>query len=83
MIEGEKDRQGWLLHVSPAKPELPILRRADFRVTEKTWAQALKADALAALDLIRDEAKKRESDLIIQMIVALRKYIETLWVTPK
>jgi hypothetical protein len=26
-----------------------------------------KADALAALDLIRDEAKKREPDLIIQM----------------
>jgi hypothetical protein len=37
-----------------------------------------KADALAALDLIRDEAKKREPDLIIQMVVALRKYVETL-----
>jgi hypothetical protein len=30
-----------------------------------------KADALAALDLIRDETKKREPDLIIQMVVAL------------
>jgi hypothetical protein len=37
-----------------------------------------KADALAALDLIRDEAKKREPDLIIQMVIALRKYVETL-----
>lgn len=37
-----------------------------------------KADALAALDLIRDEAKKREPDLIIQMVIALRKYLEAL-----
>ena len=37
-----------------------------------------KTDALAALDLIRDEAKKREPDLIIQMVIALRKYVETL-----
>lgn len=37
-----------------------------------------KADALTALDLIRDEAKKREPDLIIKMVIALRKYIETL-----
>ena len=36
MIEGEKERQGWLLHVSPVKPELPILRHGDFRVTDKT-----------------------------------------------
>jgi hypothetical protein len=54
MIEGEKDRQGWLLHVSPAKPELPILRRADFRVTEKTWAQAL-SEAVAEIEALRKQ----------------------------
>jgi hypothetical protein len=37
-----------------------------------------KADALAALDLIHEEAKNREPDLIIKMVIALRKFVETL-----
>jgi hypothetical protein len=41
-----------------------------------------KADALAALDLIHEEAKKREPDLIIKMVIALRKYVETLQLMP-
>ena len=41
MIEGEKERRGWLVHVSPERPELPILRHADFHVTDKTWTQAV------------------------------------------
>jgi hypothetical protein len=36
-----------------------------------------KADALAALDLIHEEAKNREPDLIIKMVIALRKFVET------
>jgi hypothetical protein len=47
------------------------------RAIERTPVNS-KADALAALDLILDEAKKREPDLIIQMVIALRKYVETL-----
>ena len=37
-----------------------------------------KVDALAALDLIGEEATKREPDLIISMVIALRKYVEAL-----
>jgi hypothetical protein len=53
-IEGAKERQGWLLRVSPVKPELPILRRADFRVTEKTWPQAV-SEAVAKIDVLRNK----------------------------
>ena len=37
-----------------------------------------KVDALAALDLIGEEVTKKEPDLIISMVIALRKYVETL-----
>lgn len=37
-----------------------------------------KVDALAALDLICEEVTKKEPDLIISMVIALRKYVETL-----
>jgi hypothetical protein len=37
-----------------------------------------KVDALAALDLIGEEATKKEPELISSMVIALRKYVETL-----
>jgi hypothetical protein len=51
-IEGDQERQGWLLHVSPAKPESPILRRADFRVSAKTWPQAV-SEAVGEIDALQ------------------------------
>ena len=33
-------------------------------------------DALAALDLIGEEATKKEPELIISMVIALRNYVE-------
>jgi len=39
---------------------------------------ASKADALAALDLIRDEAAEEEQDLVLSMVSALRKYLAAL-----
>jgi hypothetical protein len=55
-IEGEKERQGWLLRVNPTKSELPILRSADFRLTEKTWPQAL-SEAVARIDALHALSK--------------------------
>ena len=52
MIEGEKERRGWLVHVSPERPELPILRHADFHVTDKTWTQAV-SEAVAQIEALR------------------------------
>jgi hypothetical protein len=37
---------------------------------------ASKADALAALDLIRDETIQPQHHLVVSMIAALRRYIE-------
>jgi hypothetical protein len=37
-----------------------------------------KPDALAALDLISEEAKKQEPDLIVEMTLALQKYVDAL-----
>ena len=54
MIEGETERQGWLLHVSPVKPELPILRHGDVRVTDKTWPQAV-SEAVSEIDALREK----------------------------
>ena len=51
MIEGEKKRQGWLVHVSPERPELPILQHADFRVSGKAWAQAV-SEAVAQIEAL-------------------------------
>jgi hypothetical protein len=53
-IEGDKERQGWLLHVSPAKPASPILRRADFRVSVTTWPQAV-SEAVARIDALQEK----------------------------
>ena len=52
MIEGEKERAGWLVHVSPERPELPILQHADFRVSGKAWAQAV-SEAVAQIEVLR------------------------------
>ena len=52
MIESEKERQGWLVHVSPERPELPILRHADFHITDKTWTQAV-SEAVAQIEVLR------------------------------
>jgi len=37
-----------------------------------------KVDALAALDLIGEEATNKEPELMISMVIALRKYVERL-----
>jgi hypothetical protein len=50
MIEGEKERRGWLVHVSPERPELPILRHADFHV-DKTWREAV-SEAVAQIEAL-------------------------------
>ena len=51
-IEGEKDRQGWLVRVSPIKPELPVLRRGEFLVTENAWPQAVN-EAVSKIDVLQ------------------------------
>ena len=50
-IEGEKERQGWLLRISPERPELPILPRAELHTIEKFWPQAV-ADGVARIDAL-------------------------------
>ena len=54
MIEGEKKRRGWLVHVSPERPELPIFRHGGFHVTGKTWTQAV-SEAVAQIEALRRE----------------------------
>ena len=56
-IEGEKGRQGWLLRISPEKPELPILQRAEFRTSVKVWPQAV-ADGVARIDALLQNGQK-------------------------
>ena len=56
-IEGEKERQGWLLRISPERPELPILPRAEFRTIEKFWPQAV-ADGVARIDALLPARKQ-------------------------
>ena len=50
-IEGEKERQGWLLRISPERPDLPILPRSEFRTREKIWPLAI-ADGVARIDAL-------------------------------
>jgi hypothetical protein len=54
-IEGEKDHQGWLVRVSPLKPELPVLRRGEFRVTGYAWPQAVD-EAVSKIDVLQNKA---------------------------
>lgn len=61
------------LYDGTADLDLSGLRRA----IEKTPVLS-KVDALAALDFILEEVTKREPDLVIPMLIALRKYVETL-----
>jgi hypothetical protein len=50
-IEGEKERQGWLLRISPERPDLPILPRSEFRTREKIWPLAI-ADGVARINAL-------------------------------
>ena len=56
-IEGEKGRQGWLIRISPEKPELPILECAEFRTSVKVWPQAV-ADGVARIDALLPARKE-------------------------
>ena len=40
-IEGENDERSWLVRVRPVRVGLPILWFSTFRVTERTWNDAL------------------------------------------
>ena len=56
-IEGVKVRQGWLLRISPERPELPILPRAEFRTKEKIWPLAV-ANGVARIDALLPARKQ-------------------------
>ena len=56
-IEGGGGPQGWLLRISPEKPELPILERAEFRTSVKVWPQAV-ADGVARIDALLPARKE-------------------------
>ena len=48
-IEGNTQRRGWSVEVHPNTPDLPILRRAVFRVIHPAWTEAL-VEARARVD---------------------------------
>ena len=41
IIDGKTQDRGWSVEVHPNTPDLPILRRAAFRVIHPAWAEAL------------------------------------------
>jgi hypothetical protein len=48
-ILGNTQGRGWSVEVHPDTPDLPILRRASFRVIHPAWAEAL-VEARARVD---------------------------------
>jgi hypothetical protein len=48
-IDGAAQRRGWSVEVHPITPDLPILRRAVFRVIHPAWTAAL-VEARARID---------------------------------
>ena len=50
-ITGELNGREWCIEAHPTRPELPILRRASFRVVHPSWAQA-RAEACARIDAL-------------------------------
>ena len=71
-IDGKKERQGWLLRISPERPELPILPRAEFRTKEKIWPQAV-ADGVARIDALLAALPSRVADLEQSFLAALQR----------
>jgi hypothetical protein len=61
------------LYVGNAELDMSALRRAI-----QSTPVLSKVDALAALDLIGEEATKKEPQLVISMVTALRNYLERL-----
>jgi hypothetical protein len=51
LIEGQSPGLGWLVEAHPTKPDLPILRRATFRVPNPSWRDAV-AEARARIDTV-------------------------------
>ena len=49
LIEGQSPGLGWLIEAHPTQPDLPILRRAAFRVPNPSWRDAV-AQARAHID---------------------------------
>ena len=41
IIDGKTQGRGWSVEVHPNTPDLPILRRAIFRVIHPAWTEAL------------------------------------------
>ena len=41
LIEGLKQGEGLLLHVTPTRPHLPILKYSRFRTLRSTWLKAV------------------------------------------
>ena len=41
LIDGNTQGRGWSVEVHPNTPDLPILRRAPFRVIHPAWTEAL------------------------------------------
>ena len=48
-IDGNAQERGWSVEVHPNTPDLPILRRAIFRVIHPAWTEAL-VEARARID---------------------------------
>jgi hypothetical protein len=48
-IDGKAQGRGWSVNVHPNTPDLPILRRAAFRVFHPAWTEAL-VEARARID---------------------------------
>ena len=49
LIEGQSPGLGWLIEAHPTQQDLPILRRAAFRVPNPSWRDAV-AQARAHID---------------------------------
>ena len=53
MITGDVNGRGWCIETHPTRPDLPILRRASFRVVDPSWTQAV-GEARARIDAVVD-----------------------------
>ena len=53
MNTGDLNGRGWCIETHPTRPDLPILRRASFRVVDPSWTQAV-GEARARIDAVVD-----------------------------
>ena len=62
-IEGVKQGEGLLLHVTPTRPDLPILEYSRFRTLRSTWVKAVRVVVGYIDEALIDTAREGEKEV--------------------